>query len=199
MTNENDLMNKLMISKKIMDRHREIPRNTNGDIGSISEQRITAPDLQSFEAPIASYNIPQEFMQESVAAKVPKYTNSEDRIMSSKLPDAIKQLMIEHPINQPNNTSGPVLSDELVEKASRLMGTNSNNRTIQESSSQRQTQGQTVSDSKEFRQMLKEVVKEVLTENGVIVESTSKSNDVFSFKVGKHIFEGKVTKVKKLQ
>ena len=198
MTNENDLMNKLMISKKIMDRHRELPRNTNGDLGSISEQRIMAPNLQSFESPNATYNIPQEFMQENVATKIPKYTNSEDRIMSSKLPDAIKQLMIEHPINQPNNT-GPVLSDELVEKASRLMGTNSNSRVVQESVPQRQSQGQNVSDNKEFRKMLKEVVKEVLSENGVIVESTSKANDVFSFKVGKHIFEGKVTKVKKLQ
>jgi hypothetical protein len=197
MTNENDLMQKLMISKKIMDKHRELPRNTNGDIGSISEQRIMAPDLQSFEAPNASYNIPQEFMQENVATKIPKYVNSSDRIMSSKLPDAIKQLMIEHPINQPNSMAGPTLSDELVEKAARLMGTSGQQ--IQENTIQRPIQKQTVSDNKEFRQMLKEVVKEVLSENGVIVESTSKSNDVFSFKVGKHIFEGKVTKVKKLQ
>jgi hypothetical protein len=46
--------------------------------------------------------------------------------------------------------------------------------------------------------MLKEVVKEVLSENGMLVESVSKSNDNFSFKVGKHIFEGKVTKIKKI-
>ncbi len=187
MTNENDLMRKLMISKQIMDKHRELPRNTNGDIGSISEQRIMAPDLQNFESPNASYNIPQEFMQENAATKIPKYVNSSDRIMSSKLPDAIKQLMIEHPINQPNSMSGPTLSDELVEKAARLMGTSGQQ--TQENTIQRPIQKQTVSDNKEFRQMLKEVVKEVLSENGVIVESTSKSNDVFSFKVGKHIFE----------
>jgi DUF917 family protein len=30
------------------------------------------------------------------------------------------------------------------------------------------------------------------------VESTDKTNELFSFKVGKHIFEGKVTKIKKL-
>jgi hypothetical protein len=46
--------------------------------------------------------------------------------------------------------------------------------------------------------MLKEVVEEVLLENGVIAESTQKSNELFSFKVGKHVFEGKVTKIKKL-
>jgi hypothetical protein len=46
--------------------------------------------------------------------------------------------------------------------------------------------------------MLKEVVEEVLLENGILAESTQKSNEVFSFKVGKHIFEGKVTKIKKI-
>jgi hypothetical protein len=47
--------------------------------------------------------------------------------------------------------------------------------------------------------MMREVVSEVLSENGLLVESVSKSNDVFSFRVGKHIFEGKVTKIKKVQ
>jgi hypothetical protein len=47
--------------------------------------------------------------------------------------------------------------------------------------------------------MLKEVVEEVLLENGILAESTQKSNnELFSFKVGKHIFEGKVTKIKKI-
>jgi len=54
-------------------------------------------------------------------------------------------------------------------------------------------------DDKNLKELLKEVVREVLAENGMITESVSKTNDVFSFKVGKHIFEGKVTKVKKIQ
>jgi hypothetical protein len=52
--------------------------------------------------------------------------------------------------------------------------------------------------NKQLREMLKEVVEEVLLENGILAESTQKSNEVFSFKVGKHIFEGKVTKIKKI-
>jgi DUF917 family protein len=52
--------------------------------------------------------------------------------------------------------------------------------------------------NKQLREMLKEVVEEVLQENGILTESTQKSNEVFSFKVGKHIFEGKVTKIKKI-
>jgi hypothetical protein len=41
-------------------------------------------------------------------------------------------------------------------------------------------------------------VEDVLKENGLLVESTSRTNDLFTFKVGKHIFEGKLTKIKKI-
>jgi hypothetical protein len=30
------------------------------------------------------------------------------------------------------------------------------------------------------------------------MESSEKSNELFTFKVGKHVFEGKVTKIKKM-
>jgi hypothetical protein len=195
MTNENELLQKLMISKKIMDKHNEIPRSHS------EGQTLSAPMVESFSPIQASYNIPQEIVQENVAAKIPQYNNSQDRIMSSKLPDAIKQLMIEHPIAQPTAMTGPTLSNELVEKAARLM--NSNNGYVQESHTKKQTtqksQAQPSIDDKNLKELLKEVVREVLAENGMITESVSKTNDVFSFKVGKHIFEGKVTKVKKIQ
>jgi hypothetical protein len=50
--------------------------------------------------------------------------------------------------------------------------------------------------SPELKKLVKEAVKEILQESGLLVESTQKSNDMFSFKVGQHIFEGKVTKIK---
>ena len=50
-----------------------------------------------------------------------------------------------------------------------------------------------------IKQMIRESVEDVLRENGVISESSEQSNEFFSFKVGKHIFEGKVTKIKKTQ
>jgi hypothetical protein len=46
--------------------------------------------------------------------------------------------------------------------------------------------------------MINEAVNNALKENGLLVESSEKTNELFSFKVGKHIFEGKVTKIKKL-
>ena len=196
--NENDLMNKLLISKKIMEKHQAIPRNTNDGSGLLSSNTIDVPSVQSFESPNASYNIPQEFMQENVAAKIPKYVNNSERIMSSKLPDAIKQLMIEHPIQQPDSTSGPVLSDELIEKASRLMNNGKTN-SIQEVNYKSQNNTQSTQSNQDLKSLLKEVVEEVLMENGILSESTTKSNEVFSFKVGKHIFEGKLLKIKKLK
>jgi hypothetical protein len=67
----------------------------------------------------------------------------------------------------------------------------------------RRPQGQNVLenvlDNSELKNMVKEAVREILSENGLITESVQKANDVFSFRVGKHIFEGKVTKIKKVQ
>jgi hypothetical protein len=125
-----------------------------------------------------------------------------DRVMASKLPDAIKRLMIEHPIEVPNSMGGgSVLSDELVEKAARLMNTDARGNQVNQPKQRIQEQTPTQQpqfNNKQLREMLKEVVEEVLLENGILAESTQKSNEVFSFKVGKHIFEGKVTKIKKI-
>jgi hypothetical protein len=50
-----------------------------------------------------------------------------------------------------------------------------------------------------LKEMIRETIREVLSENGLLVESSSKTEEQFNFKVGKHIFEGKVTKIKKLK
>lgn len=183
-----------MISKKIMEKHNTMSRNQNP--GVLAPE---TPQLQSFEAPQATYNIPQEFMNESrVPTQIPS-ANSKDKILSSKLPDEIKRLMIEHPINQPNNMSGPTLSSELVEKASRLMGTNAagqQTKNTQQPTQQSQSIGL---DTETIKSIVRETVEEVLSENGLLMESSSKSNETFSFKVGSHRFEGRVTKIVKVK
>ncbi len=198
MGTEQDLIQKLMISKKIMDKHNQTPRSANPNIDT------TSPEVQSFNIPNANYNIPndisisgeqtqnlnQPYLSE---ASIPKQSSgeiTEDKILNSKLPDEIKKLMIEHPIQQPNS-GGPTLSNDLVEKASKLMNKGSNNNVVQKSNNPVSTI------PNNFREVLKEVVTEVLTDSGVISESSSKSNELFTFKVGKHIFEGKVVKVRK--
>ena len=190
MTNENELIQKLMASKKIMELHGQMPRN--GTQGSV----LTSPMVEDYSAPAAKYNLPSDMLQEG---NIPMNNPSpqmatKDRIMSSKLPDEIKMLMIEHPIQQPDSMTGPSLSKELVERASRLINKGNSEPTRQQTS---QPQPSVNNDS--LRQMMREVVSEVLSENGLLVESVSKTNDIFSFRVGKHIFEGKVTKIKKVQ
>ena len=197
MSAEQDLINKLIISKKIMERHDTMGRNGMNNPASFS-----SPEVEEFQPVKANYNLPQDLLSEE---SIPKTYNTEtptvDRIENSKLPDEIKRLMMEHPINQPNNSmSGPSLSNELVEKASRLMNTKANGDLINESkprvsTPQQQTIGLSAND---IKNIVRETVQDVLKENGLLVESTKKSNEQFKFRVGQHLFEGRVTKIRKI-
>ena len=208
MNSEADLIQKLMISKQIMDKHNQTPRG-----GMPSMDSYSSPQVESYEPAGAKYNIPQEFLQESQQTEQPYLSSipktptmpqaiTKDRVMSSKLPDEIKRLMIEHPIEQPTSMGGgATLSNDLVEKAARLMNTDARGNQVNQPKQRVQEQSQPQQSNfnmKELKSMLREVVEEVLQENGILSESEQKSNEVFSFKVGKHIFEGKVTKIKKI-
>ena len=201
MKGEEDLMQKLMVSKKMMDIHNNIPRS--GNQGGMSPQgsgMSTPPMVESQQPLNAKYNIPDnldlnEGIESQPQMSQPQMSQpqdiTEEKIMGSNLPDDIKRLMIENPIDKPD-IGGPTLSNDLVEKASRLM--NSKKQPVLEESNNQQSNTQLPSN---FREMLKEVISEVLTEKGMITETTSKSNEKFVFKVGKHLFEGKILKVKK--
>jgi hypothetical protein len=198
------LMQKLMASKAIMDKSDKIGRGV-----AQPPININTVGVENYEAPSAKYNIPQEMIQESrpnipsPSFDKPLKTPTVDAIKNSKLPDEIKRLMIEHPIVQPSMQTSPTLSDELVEKASRLMKESSNNYVPESAQTNKKTQSQSTNvgsiDYNMMRKIVKEVVEESLRENGVITESSESSDESFSFKVGKHIFEGKVTKIKKIK
>ena len=208
--NENDLMSRLVASKAIMDNPKFTKSRNSMNDG------LPPTSLQDFDVPNAKYNIPQEFLQESPSmsqpylSELPKVNTkpvgvpSVDAIKSSKLPDEIKRLMIEHPIAQAQQQGGgATLSDDLIERASRLMKNENSNNYIPESvkpktQQQPQTQSTSQIDYKLIKKMIREAVDEALQENGVMVESSEKANEMLSFKVGKHLFEGKVTKIKKL-
>jgi len=201
-----DLMEKLMKSKAIMDRSDTI-KNSNAMNGG-----LPPTSLQQFDVPNAKYNIPQEFLQEQPSQQTQPYLSqiprentkpvgipSVDAIKNSKLPDEIKKLMMENPIAQPLQQN-VTISDDLIERASRLMKEQSGY--VPESAKPKTAQTQPSStsqvDYKLIKKMISEAINEALTENGLMVESTEKSNEVFTFRVGKHIFEGKVTKIKKV-
>jgi len=192
----NDLMQKLMVSKQIMDRHNDMDR---GIVPKKSNQQQLVREYD--ETPIPStYNIPEEYL--SSVPQTPKASTAvitEDRIKNSKLPDAIKRLMMEHPIQQVQQYQATI-SDDIIEKAARLMG--NRKETVVENKTQPQNQPSNVGiglTANDIRKIVRETVEEVLTENGLMIESTQKSNETMTIKVGKHIFEGKISKVKKVQ
>jgi hypothetical protein len=175
--------------------------------------------VQEFEVPNIKYNIPQEYLQENPQQSSQPYLSSlpventkpvgvptVDAIKNSKLPDEIKKLMMEHPIGQPAQQQTMTMSNELIEKSRRLMGNSdagylpesARPKTVPQQSQPQSQPSNTGIDYKLIQKMINEAVTKSLRENGLIAESSEKSNEVFSFKVGKHIFEGKVTKIKKL-
>ena len=192
---EQDLIQKLMISKQIMDKHNGMSRNqSQGNV-------LTSPMVEEFSPVQGNYNLPPDMLSE--ASVTPTKVNTElptsDRILNSRLPDDIKKLMMEHPIQQPNMgvSTGSVLSNELVEKASRLMNTNAKGDIIQQRKPQQQI-NESIPNNDSLKNIIRETMEEVLKENGLLVESESKSNDLFKFRVGDHIFEGKIVRVKKV-
>ena len=182
-----------MLSKEIMNRHDEMDKGGSSKRSSTTQQLVREYD----ETPIpATYNIPQEFLaQEQPKAVAPKVM-TEDRIKNSKLPDAIKRLMMEHPIEQPQQYQATI-SNDVIEKAARLMG---NKQPVSESKSTSKQQNTSFNlSAADIKKIVRETVEEVLSENGLLVESSQKSNELMTIKVGKHIFEGKISKVKKVQ
>jgi len=199
------LMQKLMISKAIMDKTDGITRGDSRSMNTPSNM------IETFEVPQAKYNIPQEFLQEQPMSprmgQQPSYMPVEntkpvgvptlDAIKNSKLPDEIKRLMMEHPIAQPQQQSA-TLSNDLIERASRLMKENPTSYQPESAKAKVQSTPSQSLDYNVIQKMITEAVNQALKENGLIAESSEKANELFSFKVGKHIFEGKVTKIKKL-
>ena len=205
------LMQKLMISKAIMDKTDGIKRIDNREMNSPSNM------TESFNIPQAKYNIPQEYLQEQPSQQMsqpylsslpventkPVGVPTVEAIKNSRLPDEIKKLMMEHPISQPQQQQTATLSNDLIERASRLMKENPSGYIPESAKPKQQSQVQSSQptgniDYKVLQKMINEAVNDALKENGLLVESTDKTNELFSFKVGKHIFEGKVTKIKKL-
>jgi len=207
-------MEKLALSKAIMDKADGIKSSNslNGGLPPTSLQQLNAPE--TFNVPNAKYNIPSEFLQEESSVNQPYLSAAPrentkpvgvptvDAIKNSKLPEEIKRLMMEHPIAQAQQPQ-MTISNELVEKAARLMKENGGyvpesaktKQQVQEQSNQSSIGG---IDYKLIKKMINEAVNDALKENGLLMESSEKSNEIFSFKVGKHVFEGKVTKIKKL-
>ena len=202
-----DLMQKLAVSKKIMDKHNGTPRNQSGGSLPMSENIN------------ATYNVPQDMLQQQVPQQqvpqqqVPQSTNNggpvtENAIKNSKLPDDIKKLMLENPIVQPQS-NGPALTDDIIQGATRLMNNNTPPQIspLQNEGNTVISNSSTIPNNGDLKQMIRDVVRdtvrdvvrEELKSSGIVTEGNQKVNETISLRVGKHVFEGKVLKVKKVK
>ena len=180
-------MEKLKVAKAIMDKHETIGKS-NKESGA-----RTAPVLEEYNQPNLRYNLPDDVSIDDTQVVNKANMPTRDRVLQSKLPDEIKRLMIEHPINGPESIqTKSVLSDEVVDRANKLMG----NTKAQIQEKKTSTPSHNNSD---LRSMLKEVLTEILTEHGLLYEGSKKTSDMLSLRVGQHVFEGKVTKIKKIK
>jgi len=196
-------MEKLAVSKKIMEKHNTTPRANGGTLPMADNSN-------------ASYNIPQDMLQQPPQQQQPNIPTpsmsnepvTENAIKNSKLPDDIKRLMLENPITQPQS-NGPALSNDIIEGAARLMKNNSTPQPNELVNTQQPLKEVSSSTSlnNDLKQMIRDVVRdtvrdvvrEELKSSGMVTEGNQKVNETLSLRVGKHVFEGKVLKVKKVK
>ena len=120
----------------------------------------------------------------------------------------VKRLMLENPIVQPQS-NGPALTDDIIQGATRLMNNNTVPQTgpLQNESNTVTTNSSTIPNNNDLKQMIRDVVRDIvrdvvreeLKSSGIVTEGNQKVNETLSLRVGKHVFEGKVLKVKKVK
>ena len=182
---QNDLMKKLVQAKKVMNKV---------DCGNYERGHVNESMLLSDPSELMEMQTPQQVNTRPVGGNL-----NVDKIQNSKLPDAIKRAMIEHPIEQmPSISLNETLDMDFVKGAKRLME--------QEGVSSKKTQPQqrqSVSsniDMNAIAVLIENTVRKVMDEklNQILTASTTASiNENLVLKVGDSIFKGKITGVNK--
>ena len=132
----------------------------------------------------------------------PKKGLTEEKIKNSKLPDAIKQAMIDNPIPEIPFNGGVGLSNEFVENVKEQMEkqnipTSSSIPTPSHPQKSPQTTSRTKKiTSSNLKSIIKESVKELLDET---IGLKTESDENFQFRVGDRIFYGKITSSKSVK
>lgn len=177
---ENGLMQKLVQAKKVMNKV---------DGGNFEKGHVNQTLLRSN---------PEDIKYTDIAESSPKqktYSHNPNKIMESKLPDAIKKAMIDNPI--PQISLSDSLDLDFVNKTKKLMEaegvTSKPNQSVSKSSSSNV-------DMKEIANIIENTVRKVLDEklNQLLTaQQTLSINENLVLKVGDSIFKGKITGVNK--
>jgi hypothetical protein len=182
---QNDLMKKLVQAKKVMNK----VDGGNYERGHVNESMLLSDPSELMES-----QIPQQVNTRPVGGNM-----NIDKIQNSKLPDAIKKAMIEHPIEQMQSISlNETLDMDFVKGAKRLMeqeGVSPKKSQPQ----QRQSSGGNI-DMNAIAILIENTVRKVMDEklNQILTASTTSSiNENLVLKVGDSVFKGKITGVNK--
>ena len=172
-----------------MDAHDRIP---NGSINGVPS--MDHINESNYNIPNPNYNIPDiksDPMEQSI---------NKESVMGSNLPDEIKKLMIENPIQKPSQQTGS-LSNDIIEGAAKLINQGksrpSTNKSQTVNNDLKETIRNIVRDT--VRDTVVEVIREELNDKVILSEDGKNVKDKLTFKVGNHLFEGYVTKIKKIK
>jgi hypothetical protein len=192
----NDLMSKLVKAKKLMNMV---------DDGNYQKGNVDESILRSSPEEVAN-KFQQNGMDQQQPMRNPTRSVSGPlnvgKIQESRLPDAIKQAMINHPIQQmPSISLNETLDMDFIKGAKRLMEQegvspkkNTQTRSIQES-----TQSFNI-DMKAIEVLIENTIRKVLDEklNQLLTaHQTSTINENLVLKVGDSVFKGRITGVNK--
>jgi hypothetical protein len=182
---QNDLMKKLVQAKKVMNK----VDGGNYERGHVNESMLLSDPSELMES-----QIPQQVNTRPVGGNM-----NIDKIQNSKLPDAIKKAMIEHPIEQMQSISlNETLDMDFVKGAKRLMEQEG---VAPKKSQPQQRQSSTGNiDMNAIAILIENTVRKVMDEklNQILSASTTSSiNENLVLKVGDSIFKGKITGVNK--
>jgi hypothetical protein len=182
---QNDLMMKLVQAKKVMNKV---------DGGNYTKGNINENILRS-----APEDIDMSEYQSTTVSKPVSGPVNVNKIQNSKLPDAIKQAMINHPIEQmPSISLNETLDMDFIKGAKRLM--EQEGVSTRPSAQPKQTIVNNNIDMNAIAVLIENVVRKVMDEklNQILTASTTSTiNENLVLKVGDSIFKGKITGVNK--
>jgi hypothetical protein len=182
---QNDLMMKLVQAKKVMNKV---------DGGNYTKGNINENILRS-----APEDIDMSEYQSTTVSKPVSGPVNVNKIQNSKLPDAIKQAMINHPIEQmPSISLNETLDMDFIKGAKRLM--EQEGVSTRPSAQTKQTIVNNNIDMNAIAVLIENTVRKVMDEklNQILTASTTSTiNENLVLKVGDSIFKGKITGVNK--
>lgn len=182
---EKDLLSKLVNAKKIMNKV---------DSGNFARGNVNINDSINENYDINNTPNFENDLNYSSVNTVSKPIVNEDKIKQSKLPDAIKQIMIDKPIQQIKLEDSNV---SLFENARKIIEKNGLKK---ESKSTVKQHSESKLDTKNLAILIENIVRKVMDEKFNELKNNHDSlaiNENLALKVGDSIFTGTITKVKK--